>query len=53
MLYLICNACLRAMHDTEGDTRNALGQDFELCESCLHDWDDYGIPNHILATYAG
>lgn len=54
MLVLItCAACERDTPDTEGDIRNAFGQDFELCESCASDWDLYGIPAHITADHIG
>ena len=52
-ILVICAACHCGSPDTEGDTRQFLGVDFELCDQCAADWDTNGIPAPIAADYLG
>jgi len=50
---LDCDGCGEESPADEGDIRTAFGEEFSLCENCVQDWDEHGIPNHIAARYLG
>ena len=50
---LECDNCGEWTPAEEGDYRQIGGDEYSLCENCVHDWDTNGIPNHVAARYAG
>lgn len=50
---ITCDVCQHDTPNSEGDVRTAFDAEFELCESCTREWDEYGIPAQIAADHLG